>query len=242
MAARKIAIFVEGQAELITVREFLLKKYNYSISLNCYKLFSKNEMGEVPFQWPNPEASLHYQIVQVGNDVGVLSAMLIRQEFMWKAGYEKLIGLRDMYSAEYKKRSDVINENVNQLFVNAVGKAIEAKSSKPGQITMCFSIMEIESWYLAMHPVFEKMDERLTTGLIHDKLGYDLNKVNPETEFFHPAKTLSEIFTLTGTGYNKRAGQIESLCGLLTTEDFERLYNSANCNSFNIFHNAVCVN
>lgn len=37
----KTAIFVEGQTELIIVREFLLKWFDYGISLNCFNLFKR---------------------------------------------------------------------------------------------------------------------------------------------------------------------------------------------------------
>jgi hypothetical protein len=45
---KKVAVFVEGQAELILVRELLLKMYDYQdIGINCYNLICDN-LDEAP--------------------------------------------------------------------------------------------------------------------------------------------------------------------------------------------------
>lgn len=47
---KKVAVFVEGQAELILVRELLLKMYDYQdIGINCYNLICDN-LDEAPYQ------------------------------------------------------------------------------------------------------------------------------------------------------------------------------------------------
>ncbi len=99
----KFAIFVEGQTELITVREFLLREFSYLISLECRTLFKASELKKAEYDFPNPAAHIHFQIVNVGNDNAVLSRILVREGHMWTAGYERIIGLRDMYSQAYKE-------------------------------------------------------------------------------------------------------------------------------------------
>jgi hypothetical protein len=59
---RKFAIFVEGQTELITVRELLLKKFNYVVSIECITLFKKGNLRKVPYDFSNPNAQFHFLI------------------------------------------------------------------------------------------------------------------------------------------------------------------------------------
>ena len=72
---KKVAVFVEGQAELILVRELLLKMYDYqNIGIDCYNLICDN-LDEAPYKYGNMEANNYYMIVNVGNDNSVLSKM-----------------------------------------------------------------------------------------------------------------------------------------------------------------------
>jgi len=118
----KTAIFVEGQTELIFVREMLLKMFGYqNISLECYTLFTDSNFNSTEYPFPNPEAEYYFQIINVGNDASVLTRMLRRQRQLFKSGFSKIIGLRDMYSREYRKLSKgaEINQELNQKFILA---------------------------------------------------------------------------------------------------------------------------
>jgi hypothetical protein len=69
---RKIAIFVEGQAELIFVREYLLKRFDYQISLLCQKLLYNERFDNVDYSIENPDATFHFTVIDVGGDTSVL--------------------------------------------------------------------------------------------------------------------------------------------------------------------------
>jgi len=98
---KKIAIFVEGQTELITVREFLLREFDYTVKIECRTLFKPGKFNKAPYDYNSSDAEFHFQIVNVGNDTAVLQRILEREKHMWNSGYEKIIGLRDMYSQIY---------------------------------------------------------------------------------------------------------------------------------------------
>ena len=52
---RKIAIFVEGQTELIVVREYLLKWFNYeNIEIECRTLFTDSKFHAFPYDFATP--------------------------------------------------------------------------------------------------------------------------------------------------------------------------------------------
>ena len=239
---KRIAVFVEGQTELITVREFLLKKFGWEVNVICLELYSQS-LRPVPYKHENPNAEFSYQIVNIGNDKRVLSAILEREESLWKAGFLKLIGLRDMYSREYRERispEKTIDNTLNQEFLTETKKIIEGAKS-PDKIHLCFSIMEIEAWFLGMYKFFERVKPNYTEENISSKVGCDISRVDPELTFFHPSDILDQIFSIDGNRYKKRESNIEAILSQLKTEDFDELYSAPKCASFNIFHDALLI-
>ena len=236
---RRFAIFVEGQTELITIRELLLKKFDYIVSIECRTLFKNGELRKAPYDFDNPNAPFHFQIINVGNDNAVLSRILRREKQMWTAGYERIIGLRDMYSQAYRDFSSNIDHKINQRFIDGSNQTIKSKSQCPEKIVMCFAIMEIEAWFLGMYQIFERIDKCLTIEYIKTQTGIDLKNVNPETEFFHPANQIEEIYKIAGLIYDKRKGDIETIANFLTQEDYNNLLNSGKCDSFQQFYRAL---
>ena len=65
---RKIAVFAEGQTELIFFRDLVFRLVdNSKLSLECFSLIS-NSYHEVPFSYHAPEPELYFMIVNVQND------------------------------------------------------------------------------------------------------------------------------------------------------------------------------
>ena len=237
---RKVAIFVEGQTELIVVREYLLKWFNYeNIEIECRTLFTDSRFHVVPYDFATPTPQYHFQIINVGNDNAVLSRILKREEYMWNAGYNKIIGLRDMYSKDYREMSTVIDFDVNQQFINVRAETINDRAKQPSKIQMCFAIMETEAWFLGLSEIFELIDERLTNAFIQTHTGKDLDNLDPETAIFHPAILLNSIYNLAGLSYRKHEGDIEALAKLIDRADFESLLKRDKCQSFNQFHESI---
>lgn len=237
---RKIALFVEGQTELIVVREYLLRWFNYSdISIECRTLFRDSKFRTAPYDFPTPTPQYFFQIINVGNDNAVLSRILNREEYMWNEGYEKIIGLRDMYSKDYQEVTHTIDENVNNHFINVHNRTINSRAKKPENIAMCFAIMETEAWFLGLSHIFEKMDARLTHSFIQENTAHNLVNHDPEKTVFHPASVLNDIYNLIGQKYRKHEGDIEAILNLTDKTDFENLLNKDKCQSFNQFHDAI---
>jgi hypothetical protein len=171
---RRFAIFVEGQTELITVRELLRRKFDYFVSIECRALFKNGELRKTPYDLNNPDAQFHFQIINVGNDNAVLSRILRREKQMWSAGYERIIGLRDMYSKAYRDFSSQIDHEITQRFIDGHNEIVRSQSECPEKIMICFAIMEIEAWFLGMYQIFEKLDKSLTAEYIKAQTGIDL--------------------------------------------------------------------
>lgn len=240
---KKTAIFVEGQTELIIVREYLLRFFEYqNIDLFCRNLF-KNNLLKADYDVPNSDAENHFQIINVGNDAAVLSVILKREKIMRNSGYDKIIGLRDMYSSEYKEACSnrEISEAINQKFIEGYQNTINKKASSPERIKMRFAIMETEAWILGLYKFFEKLDPRLTPDFIQKKLTIDLRITDPEVSFFHPANIVESIYELVGKKYDKKKGDINTIASQISKEGYETLLASERCNSFNTFHETIFI-
>ncbi|MCK4830402.1 hypothetical protein KA005_82555 [bacterium] len=231
----KVAIFVEGQSELIFLRYFLPLRLGWEkISFRCVNLYA-DEMRGSPYEHPNPYAEVHFLIVNVANDEKVLSAVKDREKYLIQHGYEKIIGLRDMYSEEYRKKAgDIINDRIITQFINAFQETIE-KMSEPDKVKMCFAIMELEAWFLGVYNIFERLDPVLTVVYIEERLGFNLSVIDPQTEFFKPADRVTDILGLVDRSYQKSKDDIESICSRIREEDFPKAFENGRCISFKNF-------
>lgn len=239
---RKIAVFVEGQTELIFTRELLLRCYEYQgLALDCYSLFNDADLNPEDYAFPNPNASIYYQILNIGNDQKVLSSILKREKYLFseKQAFHKIVGLRDMYSKEYRAvtTNHQINTEINQKFIDTHQKTIEEEANQPDKIVFQFSIMELEAWFLGMPHLF--LDDSLTTTTIVEALAIDLEEIDPETTVFHPADTLHAVLELGGGQYTKKKEEVNTMVSRITKEDFQELYESEKCLSFNQYCDAL---
>ena len=230
MNVRKVALFVEGLAEQVFVRDFLIKWYDWDINkvgLACYKLHAGNE-HDAPYPYGTVDSENYYQIFNVGNDSSVLSVMLDRADSLHNAGYSLVVGLRDMFSKVYhqktfqKNNERIIDPELNERFIQSAKDTIEA-SSKSLELQMHYAIMEVEAWLLGMPKFMELLQ--------------DIN--DPETDIYHPAAKLKELMEAMGSGYDKHKGEIESIIGNLKKEDYFALYQSGRCQSFRSFVEVV---
>ncbi len=144
-----------------------------------------------------------------------------------------------MYSSEYKKRVDsVISEEVNSIFIVSHNAVIQEMSS-PGQISFHFAIMEVESWWIGMHSLLEKIDKDLTSEFIKSKLGFSLTEIDPENYFFHPASVLKDILQLVGLLYSKKRSHVEFITSLITIDDVSDLIDTGKCSSFKLLYKSI---
>lgn len=245
MNKHKIAIFVEGQAEYIFVREFLQKWYGYDpehLGIECYA-FRSDKTNNVPYPFGDRNSEIFYQIYNVGNDNSVLSKIMKNAERLKNAGFQLIIGLSDMFCDQYHKTSGLprtIKEETNQLFIQKRQNIIKEKKLQDF-VHYHFAIMEVEAWFLGMYQYLLKIDTKLTPKYILKNLDVNLNN-DPETTIYHPAKVLDDIYGLVNNKYGKHESDINKITGLLDKTDFENLINSDRCHSFKDFATDIlCV-
>lgn len=202
----KSALFVEGQAEQIFVRELLLRRFNWmssSIGIRCYQLIAE-QFESAEYDYGDDDAEHFYQLINVGNDNKVLSAMFTRANRMYDIGFERIIGLRDMYSHSYRELSPYkVSQELNQQFIDISQKQIKDKGFY-GKMELHFAIMEVEAWMLAL---LDKWKGDLKDD---DILNYFDKKTNIES-IYHPFVVIKSITTLAGNPYEKHKEQVNSI-------------------------------
>ncbi|MDI9365395.1 MAG: DUF4276 family protein [Flavobacterium sp.] len=229
----KTAIFVEGQTELIFVRELLLKVFQYqNIALDCFTLFTDGKFNTTEYPFSNAGANFYFQIINVGNDASVLSRIVRREQRLWKEGFIRIVGLRDMYSKDY--RDAVMNSTINQLVNEQFIKGTRARINSD-KVYFCFAIMEVEAWILGLRESFLKLDATLTADYIKTQLGLNLVDNDPEITYFHPAAIVEKVFALANRKYDKSKGEASAILNSIDREDFISLYKSNKCASFKEF-------
>lgn len=237
MNKRKLAVFVEGQTELIFVREFLKQWYGYDsnvVGFDCYNLLA-NEFCDAAYKYGSEDSENYYFLVSVGNDCSVLSSIIGRMKYLQNKGFQQVLGLRDMYSKQYIKDAGKreIVDSVSMLHKESV-KDILRNNENGTFVDFHFAIMEVEAWFLGMPRFMEKLDERLTYETVLHNVGINLED-DPEKTIFHPASELGKIYALAGKQYDKHQSDISSIMSKLTPDDFLELISSGKCQTFKSF-------
>lgn len=233
---RKVVIFTEGQSEQIFIRHLLLQTMDCSkVSFRCLRLYAGREIP-AKFDYLNPNAEINFLIVNVGQDEKVLSIIKEREANLIRKGFERIIGLRDMYSEEYSKRSpSEINNSITRLFIDGWNSTIQ-KMSNPSKIRMHIAIMELEAWFLGIYDIFKRINSILSVEYIENELGFNLADIDPQTEFFKPAEEVNRIFQLVGLQYKKKEHDVESICSKINTDDLCNAFKNGICSRFKDFY------
>ncbi len=235
----KIAVFTEGQTELIFVRKILLEVIDKSkLSFECIKLHGGKEFL-VPYPYTSRDPNLHFMIVNVGNDGKVLDAIKEREKRLFAIGYQRIIGLRDMFSENYRKRSSrVINDKVTKDFIKSAQETIN-DMSRPDRIRLYFAIMEIEAWFLSMYNLFSKINGTLSINYIENKLKINLKTIDPQKKFYKPSNMIVKILRLMGRKYDKSEDDSEMICSKMAITDFDNAIEKGRCSTFKDFYGEI---
>lgn len=237
---KRIAIFTEGQIELIFLRHFFLRVMDASkISFECWELLGQKSCP-VPYPHKNPNAEVHFFVVKAGGDEKVVSSIKEREKSLIEtAGCDKIIGLRDLYGAKYRKYSPrVINKEVSDMIIQRENQTIK-EMTYFDRIKLYFAIMEIEAWFLGMYDLFQKIDSLLTVEYIKRNLDIDLKSVDPQKEFYHPYEQVKRILGLCGREYGKKAGEVEGICSKMDSSSFDNATEDNRCMCFADFYEEI---
>ena len=206
---KKLAIFVEGKTEQIFVNKLLREiagTINISIEIQSQE---GRKFVEVIMKDIETSATKFFVLIyNSGSDIRVASDMKKQYKKLTESGYERIIGLRDIYPRSIIQKSKLQSELENVL----------PKGSIP--INIVIAVMEVEAWFLAEYNHFLKIDPGLTPEQIQAMFGF-----NPQTDDMeqrpHPADDMKQIYNYVGKGYNKSEKQLNRLASHL---DYEFIY------------------
>ncbi len=211
---KKIACFVEGQTEQIFVERLFQEIAGYKkIAIATYKFTgSKSNRVSQPLKSTTVNnAAFFVLIYDCGSDSHVVSDIKSQHNSLSNNGYEKIIGLRDLYPKPLDEKENI------EKGIRGLLKPLQ-KTGIP--ISVILAIMEIEAWFLAEWHHFAKIDSRLTPEFILQEYGLDIKNSNIEARH-HPAEDLKEIYQLIGKTYNKSQATSQEIIDFL---DYEWLY------------------
>ncbi len=214
MLQKKLAIFVEGQTERILITRLLQEIAGYKkVSVEVYQVRGDKANRKIqPLKSNLIEAAPFFILLyDCGCDSHVLSDIKKQHNSLTNNGYEKILGLRDLYPEPLKNRTQV--ENGIKGFLKTF-----QKNGIP--ISMILVIMEIEAWFLGEYSFLTKIDSCLTSKFILDNLGFALNVLDVE-QIPHPSQVLDSIYQLIQRSYDKSERTVEEIASLL---DYEFIY------------------
>ena len=207
MAARKLAIFVEGQTESIFLERLLTEVVGDERIIVRRNKAKDMTLLDIRATTSGDE-EFYVLLSDCAQDVTVKSRILENRTKLISAGYELILGLRDLHP---HARTD-LDQVVMHLTTKVPTKGIP--------IAICLSVMEIESWFLFDASHYEKIDNKLVRRLIQNATGFDPETDNPE-DIDRPAELLRDIYRLVGKTYNKERKKVERTVDVL---DYEFLY------------------
>lgn len=209
---KKLAIFVEGQTEQIFV-EKLLKEIagKNRIAIEVIAV-NGNQFKRYTTLIKNPvvtcETKFYVLVYNSFSDNSVVSDMRDRYSTLTASGYERVIGLRDVYPIPISQKYKLLNGLRYSLIQGTI------------PIDIVLAVMEIEAWFLAEYNHFLKIDASLTPDRIQEYFGF-----NPKTDDMEarpkPSDDMKQIYNLVGKGYNKSEKQLNRLASNL---DYELIY------------------
>lgn len=196
---------MEGDTESIFVEHFLYFFLGSNVQLKKKEIYGTRTILKLE-DVISKEERYYALIVNARNDEKVASVIQQNYKSMMAAGYDKIIGLRDLFPIDRKNKKRSI-ETIRKIF------------STLDKVSIIFAIMEIEAWFLADHDMFTKIDSKLTPKYIQNELGYDLIHNDPEFEYKNPAFVIDKIYSLVGKKYKKGIASH----GIVKNIDFEFL-------------------
>jgi hypothetical protein len=196
----KLAIFVEGQTELLFMDKLLSEIANANDLLvehyNALGKFTNFTMTRA-LKRGNPNAQHYVQIVDCHSDTTVKSSILERYSNLATAGFWAAIGIRDVFPKN-------LHAQINSL---RAGMAYGI-STNPVRVEFILGVMEVEAWFIAEHTHFERISPLLTNPRIVATVGFDPITANLELRP-NPADDLDRIYRFAGMAYTKKRRNCE---------------------------------
>jgi len=195
---KKLAVFVEGLTERLFVEKLIEQiagEKNVQFARNeCPQTFVTLKHA-VPAQASGTERYF-VLLYNCQNDEKVKSTVLDQRQSLMKAGYDLVLGLRDLHP---RPIADLAKVKSGMLYgVPTAGVPIR----------LLLAVAEIEAWFLQEGTHFARIDNRLDVSTFHAAFGFD-PFVDSAESLSHPAELLHVIYQTVGKAYRKKRSQLQ---------------------------------
>lgn len=209
----RLAIFVEGQTEMIFV-DLLLREIANANQLQL-ELVKASGGTRAPFQFKSVQlkggtVATHYvQIVDCASDGNVKPYIIERYNNLSQQNFWAAIGIRDVYPR-------IASAQIPSLRVGLANQV----PTHPVNVQFILGIMEIEAWFIAEHEHFRRIDASLTNQKILTEIGFDPSMADIQQRL-NPAMDLHNIYQIVGLSYRKR---LSHCLRTVQNLDYARIY------------------
>jgi len=195
----KMAVFVEGYTEVVLVDKLIraiagklaidIRWHRYHGGTSCPQTCRQIQAAGLV------QGHDHFiMIYDCRGDEAVKTRMAKEYDNLARAGYNKIVCLRDVYPLIKRKDIPELERNLPAYI-----------KTKPIQVDFILGIMEIESWFLAEHTHFEKIHPSITVEEIRNKLLFDPENGDMQLRDT-PADDMNNCYMLAGLPYDKGSG------------------------------------
>jgi len=193
----RLAFFVEGKTEAVFVVR-LIKEIagDKDITIEHNKITGgkrvEKSIDTISISGTSKNTTHYILIYDCGGDKQVKTRILEEHRNLSQAGYQRMVGMRDLYPDIQKADITKFRSLISTQFINTRLIPVE----------FILSEMEIEAWFIAETQHLSRIDNRLTPSIIKSHLGFD-----PSTDDMsalpHPADSLHQAYSIYGKAYSK---------------------------------------
>jgi hypothetical protein len=207
---KKLAIFVEGQTEQMFAERLVNEiAGKHKVSIQKDQIRGPSRHVHLKGRHANQAQEYFVLIFDCGTDNRVKSDIRDNYDSLVSNGYDGIVGIRDVYP----------EVDYSQIPMLRAGLQFKMRT-KPIKVLFALGVMETETWFIAEHTHFLRLDGKLTTSYIHSHLGFDPSHDDLE-RLPHPAGSLDAIYRLAGLSYDKNKVTVQRTVEIL---DYAYIY------------------
>jgi len=211
---KKIALFVEGQTEVIFISEMIRQVFDEErVKIVVHNIQGTYNKIRIDTFKTDITGEYYFLLYNCGTDDKVKSNIKDNYQKLQQADFIHIIGLQDLFNSQRRKRG--IDDKKFRETINAdIPQTIPAK--------IYFAIQEIEAWFIAEETHYQRISSILSIEKVNSIAGIDIQKEDTE-KIPHPTVVLDEIYKAGGRikGYSKNEYTIKDIVSKL---DFCNLY------------------
>jgi hypothetical protein len=201
---KRVAVFVEGQTELIFIERLIGEYFGYHQVAFEKELERAGQIVALKGGYEPDQSEYFFLLVNCEGDGRVVSAIRDRAERLLAADYDVVIGIRDLHPLRRDQEASLIAGATQVL--GAIGDL---------DCRIVVAVMEIEAWFLLDPKLPLAISGDLTPVKVIELSGHDLQQCDVSA-VDHPAGVVSKMYVVAGGRYRKKLadthGIVDRLC------------------------------